>query len=114
MFPGVLQVEAVGQAGILLHLLQARAAPAAGFGQSARAELVTNSGGCSEATAANETDRVYLTHVLGARFLRPVGPEGELEVAVAVFADGLFCNIVGQCIHDGAICSVAAAAGLAE
>lgn len=85
VWPGVLQVEAVGQAGIILHLRQ--------------------SGGAA-------LDSVALTHVLGARFIRPVRPGGDVEVLARVLEDGLFFTIIGQCLRDGEICSVAAVSGL--
>src|SRR5262249_10837202 len=85
VWPGVLQVEAVGQAGIVLNLRRA-----------------------GEAAPPN----VALTHVLGARFMRPVLPGGDVEILARVLEDGLFFTIVGQCLRDGAICSVAAVSGL--
>ena len=78
VFPGALQIEAVGQAALLLELVR-----------------------------RGTTGAVALTHVLGARFLRPVGPEGELEVAVQAVDDGLFVSAVGQILHRGEICAVA-------
>jgi 3-hydroxyacyl-[acyl-carrier-protein] dehydratase len=79
VWPGALQIEAVGQAAILLWFLERG---------TARAD-------------------VHLTHVLGARFLRPVPGAGVLTVAVQGVEDGLFTTAVGQCLHDGEICSVA-------
>lgn len=88
VFPGVLQIEAIGQAALLLGLHR-------------------------EAPSGSAPSAIFLTHVLGARFLRPVGAEGELEVIVrTVPDDGLFMNAVGQCIVDGEVCSVAAIACL--
>jgi 3-hydroxyacyl-[acyl-carrier-protein] dehydratase len=86
VFPGVLQVEAIAQAGIVL-LLAGQAGGAA-------------------------PERVALTHVLGARFIRPVEPGGDLEIVARAAEDGMFFTIVGQCIRDGRICSVAAVQGL--
>ncbi len=84
MYPGVLQVEAIGQAGILLWHLQDRA----------RKML---------------PKRMFLTHVLGARFLGVVGDSGhQLELAVTTVEDGLFATIVGQCVWNGSVCSAAA------
>ncbi len=85
VWPGVLQIEAVGQAGILLHLKR------------------------SEGT---ELESVALTHVLQARFIREVTPGGDVEILARVFEDGLFFTIVGQCLRDGEICSAAAVSGL--
>jgi 3-hydroxymyristoyl/3-hydroxydecanoyl-(acyl carrier protein) dehydratase len=81
VLPGVLQVEAIGQAGGILTLM--------------RAEVI-----CPSAITA--------THILEARFMRAVGPGGHLEIQARTFEDGLFATTVGQCIKDGAICSVAA------
>jgi 3-hydroxymyristoyl/3-hydroxydecanoyl-(acyl carrier protein) dehydratase len=86
VFPGVLQVEAIGQAGIVL-LARRAGAPAEG---------------------------VALTHVLGARFLAPIGPEGDLEVLARVLEDGLFFTIVGQCVRGDEVRSVAAVSGLSD
>jgi 3-hydroxymyristoyl/3-hydroxydecanoyl-(acyl carrier protein) dehydratase len=87
VWPGVLQVEAIAQAGLVLHLAR------------------------EEGTAP---PAVALTHVLGARFLRPVEPGGDVEIQAAVLEDGLFFTIVGQCLRDGAVCSVAAVSGLGD
>ncbi len=87
VWPGVLQVEAIGQAGIVLHLWRS--------GEGA-------------------PPSVALTHVLGARFLRPVLPGGDVEVLARVLEDGLFFTVVGQCLRDGEICSVAAVSGLSD
>jgi 3-hydroxyacyl-[acyl-carrier-protein] dehydratase len=85
LFPGVLQIEAAGQAGILAALLR--------DGETVKS--------------------ITLTHVLGARFLSPVRPGGELELVAQVLEDGLFLTVVGQSLKDGKICSVMAARGLA-
>jgi 3-hydroxyacyl-[acyl-carrier-protein] dehydratase len=86
VWPGVLQLESIGQAGLVLRRYQQPAA-------------------AGEAYPA-------LTHVLGARFLRPVRPDGDLEVLAMVMEDGLFQTTVGQCVSGGQICSVAAVSGL--
>lgn len=84
VWPGVLQVEAIGQAGILLYLRR-------GDGASA--------------------GRVTLTHILAARFMHPVTPGGEVEIVARTLEDGLFFIVVGQCFQNGNICSVAAIRG---
>lgn len=84
MYPGVLHVEAVGQAGIILKLLES-------------GERIT---------------QVAMTHILGARYKKPIHPGGELEIVAAAFDDGLFLTIVGQCLQDGEVCSAVALAGL--
>ena len=86
MYPGVLHIEAIGQAGILLAVL-----------------------------AGADEDRptsISLTHVRAARFLRPIGPGGELEIVARIFDDGLFLTVVGQCLVGGEVCSAAALSGL--
>jgi len=85
VYPGVLQIEAIGQVGIVLYMMKT--------GESALAN-------------------VALTHVLGARFMKPVLPGGSLQIVSQVIEDGLFFTIVGQCIRDGEICSVAALSGM--
>ena len=85
VWPGVLQIEAIGQAGILAYLAR---------------------------EGGDAPPSVALTHVRGARFIRPVLPGGDVELLARVIEDGLFFTIVGQCIRDGAICSVAAVSGI--
>jgi 3-hydroxymyristoyl/3-hydroxydecanoyl-(acyl carrier protein) dehydratase len=85
VLPGALQIEAIGQAGLLLALLREGRPPGA-------------------------PAHVALTHVLGARFVRPVGADGELEIAVQAVDDGLFTTVIGQCLHEGEICAVAGVA----
>ncbi len=89
VFPGVLQIEAIGQAALLWGFLE-------------------------RAPNRDARDAVFMTHVLGARFLRPIGAHGDLEIIIKTLPDdGLFMNAVGQCVYDGHICSVAAIACLA-
>ncbi len=87
IWPGVLQVEAIGQTGIILCLNRAN---------------------------ISKPSRVILTQVLGARFMRPVTPNGEVELIAHVFEEGLFFTIVGQCLYNEQICSVAAITILLE
>jgi 3-hydroxyacyl-[acyl-carrier-protein] dehydratase len=87
VWPGVLQVEAIGQAGLCLSRLLA--------GEN-----------------AGEASGFALTHILGARFVRPVTPTGDLEIVSRVLTDGLFTIVVGQCLQQNAVCSVAAMRGL--
>jgi 3-hydroxyacyl-[acyl-carrier-protein] dehydratase len=86
-YPGVLQVEAIGQAGILLH-------------QVLRGE------------EAGPLEAIALTHILAARFLSPVKPGARLEIVAHAFEDGLFFGVAGQCLQAGRVCAVAAVAGL--
>jgi 3-hydroxyacyl-[acyl-carrier-protein] dehydratase len=83
VYPGALQIETVGQAGIVID--------------GVRKGAVRN---------------FSMTHVLAARFIRPVTPDGEIEVIAQIFDDGLFGTMVGQVLHGAKICSVAAMSGL--
>jgi len=85
VWPGTLQVEAIAQAGGLLYLKQA--GPPA-------------------------VQRVTLTRILTARFIRPVLPGTDLEIIARVLDDGLFFTAVGQCLQDELVCSVAAMTSL--
>jgi 3-hydroxyacyl-[acyl-carrier-protein] dehydratase len=81
VWPAVLQVEAIGQAGLVLYT------------------KMLNTVGLPDVVA---------THILGARFLNAVPPGEILEINASLFEDGLFCTIVGQCLCRGVICSAAA------
>ena len=85
VWPGLLQAEAIGQAG----LLAARA----------RAGVPTEGA---------------LTDVLAARFVRPIEPPGRVRIAARVLTDGLFEVVVGQCTFAGHVCSAAVLRGLAS
>lgn len=86
VWPGACQLEAIGQAGLVFVLATTgQAAPQAAMG---------------------------LTGILGARFLRPVLPPADVEIVARVMEDGLFRIVVGQCLVEGEICSVAALSGL--
>lgn len=87
MFPGVLQVEAIGQAGLCL------------------ARLMPEGNGCS---AGN----FMLTQILAAQFVRPVTPDGDLEIVARILPDGLFHIVVGQCLQRDEVCTVAAVRGI--
>ncbi|MGE0359872.1 MAG: 3-hydroxyacyl-ACP dehydratase FabZ family protein [Vicinamibacterales bacterium] len=88
VWPGVLQVEAVGQAGLCL----------------ARALRAESAGG--------RPPPFHLTDVLAARFATPVAPDQEVEIVAAILADGLFTIVVGQCLQQNRVCSAAALRGL--
>lgn len=83
LYPGVIQIETIGQAGIIL-------------GRAERGSVVD----------------FALTHVLSARFIRPVPPGGDVEVVAQAVEDGLFRTIVGQILKDGEVCAVAAVSGM--
>ena len=88
LWPGVLQVEAIGQAGLCL------------------ARLLAGSPGDRDAPG------FALTHILGAEFIRPVRPAGGLEIVSRLLPDGLFTILVGQCLQQDAVCCVAAVRGI--
>jgi 3-hydroxyacyl-[acyl-carrier-protein] dehydratase len=80
VWPGVLQVEAIGQSGCVLYAVQqGRAVP-----------------------------DVAGTSILGARFVRPVVPGGTVEIVARGWEDGLLFTVVGQCLQGGRVCSAAA------
>jgi 3-hydroxymyristoyl/3-hydroxydecanoyl-(acyl carrier protein) dehydratase len=79
LWPGVLQIEGIGQAGLLLARRQQVGAGA-----------------------------VRLLAVLGARFMAAVVPPTDVELRARLLPDGLFCNVVGQCLQAGQVRSVAA------
>lgn len=79
VWPGVLQVEAIAQAGCVLCAVQ-------------RDEPLTD---------------VAATHILGARFVRPIKPGAPLEIVATGIEEGLFYTVVGQCLQHGDVCSAA-------
>jgi 3-hydroxyacyl-[acyl-carrier-protein] dehydratase len=79
IWPGVLQVEAIAQAGILLY----------------------------KQGTADFSVEATMTHILGARFIQPITPGGEVEILARVFEEGLLVTIVGQCRYKSHTCSVA-------
>lgn len=87
MLPGVLQVEAIGQAGLCLT------------------RLLPEGSGASEG-------QFMLTHILAAQFIRPVSPDGDLEIVARILPDGLFTIVVGQCLQRDEVCTVAAVRGI--
>jgi 3-hydroxyacyl-[acyl-carrier-protein] dehydratase len=77
MWPGVLQIEAVGQAGLLLTRRR----------HGTRAIAV-------------------LAEVMRSAFLRPILPgDGDVTVVARVVEDGFFFLVVGQCLCNGVVCS---------
>jgi 3-hydroxyacyl-[acyl-carrier-protein] dehydratase len=88
VWPGVLQIEAVGQAGLCLV----------------------------RATRAVSDDvpqhPFHLTDVLSARFKTAVAPDLPVEIVACVVPDGLFTIVVGQCLQRDRVCSAAAVRGL--
>lgn len=78
---GVLQIEAIGEAGVLLHaLLHAR------DGDDPRRAIT-------------------LTHVRAARFMSPLRPGDDVEILTLGLNDGLFVTVAGQCLVRGAVAS---------
>ena len=88
IWPGLLQVEAVGQAGLCL----VRATRAA--------------------SENAPPPPFHLTDLLSARFATPVAPDEDVEIVACVVPDGLFTIVVGQCLQRGLVCSAAAVRGL--
>lgn len=80
LWPAIFQVEAIAQAGGFFYNCSHHVEGAPGL----------------------------LTHILGARFMRPVTPGADVHVVARVLEDGLFIEIVGQSLQNGQICSVAA------
>ena len=96
VWPGVLQVEAVAQAGLLLTRL-----------------LAEGSGFSPERPTPNaERPTPALTQILAAQFMKPIGPDGQVDIAARIVEDGLFVIIIGQCLWNGQVCSAAAVRGL--
>jgi 3-hydroxyacyl-[acyl-carrier-protein] dehydratase len=88
VWPGALQVEAVGQAGLCL----------------ARA-LRGTAGGSDDLP-------FHLTDILAARFAAPVAPGEDVEVVACIVPDGLFTIVVGQCLQEDCVRSAVALRGL--
>jgi 3-hydroxyacyl-[acyl-carrier-protein] dehydratase len=87
VWPGTAQVEAIGQAGLVFVRATASPGPA--------------------------VTEVSLARILGARLMRAVRPPADVEIVARVMEDGLFTIVVGQCLVDGSVCSVAALSGVA-
>ena len=81
VWPGVLQTEGIGQTGGIVYVMQ---------------------------TGSFDRPSYALTHILAARFLRPVTPPGNVEYIAQVLDEGLLVHVVGQCLQNDSICSVAA------
>jgi 3-hydroxyacyl-[acyl-carrier-protein] dehydratase len=88
IWPGVLQVEAIGQAGVCLVRL------------------------LSGARSDEETPAFVLTHILGAEFVRPIVPPGRVQIVARVMTDGLFDIVVGQCLQEEHVCCATAVRGI--
>lgn len=86
VWPGVAQVEAIGQAGLVFVL--------------------------ATAPPGQEVTEPSLTRILGARLMRSVRPPADVEIVARVMEDGLFRIVVGQCLVEGRVCSVAALSGV--
>jgi 3-hydroxymyristoyl/3-hydroxydecanoyl-(acyl carrier protein) dehydratase len=91
VWPGVLHVEAVGQAGLcLIRLL-------------------------GEPDGAAPHSSFVLTHILGAHFIHPITPDnGDIEIVARVIPDGLFNIVIGQCLQRDAVCSAAVVRGISK
>jgi len=85
IWPGVLQIEAIGQTGAFAGLI----------------------------THHQPSLNCYITYVCGAQFISPItNVDGKVEMRSCFFEDGMFFIVIGQCIYENRICSVAAVKGL--
>jgi 3-hydroxyacyl-[acyl-carrier-protein] dehydratase len=83
LWPGVLQIEAVGQAGLLL------ARRRHGYRELA-----------------------VLIEVVGSTFLQPIAPGADVAIVARLIDDGLCFLVIGQCLRDGVVCSASILRGL--
>lgn len=91
IWPGTLQVEAIGQAALWLHLAM------------------------EEPAATARRSKPMLAAIRSARFMREVRPGRPVEIQAGFAGDGeLVRTIVGQCLQDGHICSAAVLVALIE
>ena len=60
------------------------------------------------AAAMLKRNGAWAARILGARLMRAVRPPADVEIVAQVMEDGLFTIVVGQCLVDGHVCSVAA------
>ena len=88
MWPGVLQVEAVGQVGLCLT--------------RATQSVSERASGAP----------FHLTDIVSARFASPVMPDQEVEIVACVVPDGLFSLVIGQCLQRERVCSAVIVRGL--
>jgi 3-hydroxyacyl-[acyl-carrier-protein] dehydratase len=84
-WPGLLQVEAITQAGLLEPLRK---------------------------TSSEHRNEIALTHVYASRFMREVKPGGPIQIVARAFDDGFFIVVVGQILRDRKPCSAAIASCL--
>ena len=75
-----------------------------------QAEAIAQAGAMSQGVEPGEV--WLMSHILGARFFRAVGPEAGIRLLARVISDGWFDVVVGQCWQEGQLCSAAAIAGL--
>lgn len=78
IWPGVLQIESMGQAGQILWTLQ----------------------------NTLSFDVVQITNIYNTRFLKPITPPGIVDIRARSFDNGLFVVSVAQSIFNGQVCSV--------
>ena len=78
VFPGMLQLEAMGQLGCVFISLQQK-----------------------------QRSMIVFTHVKKARFIRDVMGSAELTIQAYIASDGLLYTVVGQCSQNNKVCSVA-------
>lgn len=81
IWPGVLHIESIGQAGIFLY---------------------------QRWQNASEQADTLLTHILRARFIHPITPGEDVTILARIFDEGLFAMVVGQCVQRNIVASAAA------
>ena len=92
VYPGVLEVEMIGQLGLCLHY----------FLETDRTEIAPDA----------RPVQIRATRTIGAYYLEPLPPGAEVElIAKKLEYDGLFARIIGQVLLDGKVSCVAASEG---
>ncbi len=97
VYPGVLQLEMLGQLALCL-----------GYFQQQRERLVWNQ--ALLAPQDSQTLKIRASKVLGAHYLRPARPGQTLELLVCQLgkSDGLFAQMLGQVLLDGQVATICA------
>jgi 3-hydroxymyristoyl/3-hydroxydecanoyl-(acyl carrier protein) dehydratase len=85
LFPGMLQVEAISQVGLLQALIE---------------------------KGTTKSDRNAVTHLCGGRFLAPIIPPKSVYINVTLFWESLFYTAVGQIVNNQEVCAAAIVRGL--
>ncbi|WGK68655.1 beta-hydroxyacyl-ACP dehydratase [Candidatus Haliotispira prima] len=103
VYPGVLQLEMVGQLALCLGYFQEQLELLRGSHGSTGAPLIP-------APEQDRTLNIRASRVLGAYYLRPVlpGRAVELQACQLGHSDGFFAKMFGQVIADGQVTMVCA------